>query len=217
VDARRSFSTLRPRLASLIFAFVLGLPLATASPAETLQLNTAKLHFGETTVQLDNDLLLGVRGVAKSVLGTRREFDISDNETVQVALPTQVLASFSPPCEAVRSILMIRGALPRRVDNPLFNGLRPRKTDFQGISQLVPANGLPLLELYQFESDQLRDFWGDQISFYKSGPLLRLKLQISRDLRIDLGTSATDCLFEKASVFVTQLRAFVLGTIKSHP
>jgi hypothetical protein len=216
VDARRSFSTLRPRLASLIFAFVLGLPLATVSPAEALQLNTTELHFGETTVQLDSDLLLGVRGVAKSVLGTKREFDVADNDTVQVALPTQVLASFSPPCEAVRSILMIRGALPRRVDNPLYNGLRPRKTDFQGISQLEPASGRSLLELDQFDSDRLRDFWGDPIDFYRSGSLIRLKLQVTRDLRIELGTSATDCFFEKASVFVTQFRAFVLGTIKSH-
>jgi hypothetical protein len=77
----------------------------------------------------------------------------------------------------------------------LFSGLHPQETSFEGISKLEPASGSPLIELYQFDSDQLRDFWGDPISFYKAGPLFRLDLQLTRDLRIELGTSATDCLF----------------------
>ena len=127
-----------------------------------------------------------------------------------------MLASFSPPCETIPSILIVHGTLPRRADNPLYSGLQSRKIRFNDISKLEPASGRPLLDLYQFDSNQLQDFWGDQIDFYKSGPLIRVKIQITHDLRIDLGTSATECFFERGEVFITQLRAFIFGIIKSH-
>ncbi len=215
MDTRRSFSALWLLLAKLLFACAFfTLSGAAISFANDVPPRTTEIHFGATTIAVDSYLVLSVGG--KSLPGTRREFDIS-NDTVQVALPPQVLASFSPPCEAVPSILMIRGALARRADNSLYGGLQPRKTDFQGISQLEPASGHALLELYQFDSDQLRDFWGDQIDFYKSGPLIRLKLQVTRDLRIELGTSAKQCFFERGETFVTQLRAFIFSAIISHP
>lgn len=47
MDARRSFSALRLRLDSLIFAFMLALPSATVSTAEVLQVSTTELHFGK--------------------------------------------------------------------------------------------------------------------------------------------------------------------------
>jgi hypothetical protein len=96
-----------------------------------------------------------------------------------------------------------------------FNGLQPRKTKFEGISKLEPTSGRPTLDLYQFDSDQLRDFWGDQIGFYRSGTLVRLKLQITPDLRIELGTAAKECFFERGKIFVSQLRAFIARIIKN--
>lgn len=131
-----------------------------------------------------------------------------------MALPAQLLASFSPPCESIPSIYMVAGKLPPRSQQSLFAGLEPRKTSFQGISKLGSANGPPLVELYQFDSDQLRDFWGDPVDFYRSGSLNRLKLQVTRDLRIELGTSAEKCFFERGEIFVTQLREFIFSTIR---
>ena len=208
------FSTLRRRLAKVLFVgFVI--PLTIAARADELPPNSVEISFGETTVRLDSGLLLGVGGVAKSLLGSKRKFDMPVGSPAQVALPKQVLASFSPPCEAISSILMIHGAFPSRADNPLYAGLRPHKTNFEGISKLEAANGRPLLDLYQFDSDHLRDFWGDQIDFYKSGTLIRLNVQITRDLRVELGTSANECFFERGEIFVTQLRAFIVRVIKS--
>ncbi len=168
MDSRRSFLTLLLLILSVGFLP----PLTIAARADELPPNTLEIDFGETTVILDSSLLLGVGGVAKSGLGAKRKFDIPVGTPVQVALPTRVLASFSPPCEAISSILMIHGVLPSRADNPLYAGLQPHKTKFQGISELEADGGRPLLDLYQFDSDRLRDFWGDQIDFYRSGALV---------------------------------------------
>jgi hypothetical protein len=211
MDSVRSFLTLR-----LLILFVGLLPSTTAARTDELPPNTVEIGFGETTVTLEDRLLLGVGGVGKSDLSGKRRFDIPVGATVQVALPAEVLVAFSPPCQAISSILMIRGALPGRADNSLYYGLQPHRTKFAGISELEATTRRPLLELYQFDSDRLRDFWGDQIDFYKSGTLVRLKVQITRDLRIELGTAARECFFERGEIFVDQLRAFVVSTISSH-
>lgn len=215
MHARKSFSALWLLLPKLLFACAaFGLPTAF-SFAEDVPPRAIEFHFGQTTVTLDRELVLG--SVAKSLLRTRQELDIASNDAVQIALRPQILASFSPPCEAIRTAFLVHETLPRRADRRLFSGLHPKEMRFEGISKLEPASGAPLIELYQFDSDQLRDFWGDPISFYKAGPLFRLDLQITRDLRVELGTSATDCFFERGSVFAMQLRAFILSRIKSHP
>jgi hypothetical protein len=102
----------------ILASFVI--PLTIAARADDLPPNIVELGVGETKAMLDDSLLLGVGGVAKSLLGARRKFDISVGSSAQIALPTQVLASFSPPCEAIPSILMIHGSLPSRAGNPLF-------------------------------------------------------------------------------------------------
>jgi hypothetical protein len=215
MHARKSFSVLWLLLPKLLLACaVFGLPTAIAL-AEDMPPRAIEVHFGQTTLTLDRELVLG--SVARSLLRTRQELDIESNDAVQVALPPKILASFSPPCEAIRSAFLVHETLPRRADRRLFSGLHPKETSFEGISKLEPASGAPLIELYQFDSDQLRDFWGDPISFYKAGPLFRLDLQVTSDLRVQLGTSASDCFFKRGSVFAAQLRAFILSRIKSHP
>jgi hypothetical protein len=214
MTASDALSMLRLHFAKVLLgsaAFVLP----TATCAQDVPPNMIEVHFGKTTVVLNRELVLGVRGVARSLLGANPEFNIPSNATVQVALPPQVLASFSPPCETIPSILLVHRTLPWRADNPLYDGLQSHKTTFRGFSKLEPTGGRPLIELYQFDSNKLQDFWGDQIDFYKSGPLIREKIQITHDLRIDLGTSAMECFFEREEIFILQLRAFIVGVIKS--
>ena len=96
----RLFPGLWLRLTKLSLACAaLMLSAPTNSVAEDVPLQMAEIHFGRTTVMLDRELVLGVVGVAKSLLGTKREFNIPTNSTVQVALPH----GCSPP-----SVLLVK-------------------------------------------------------------------------------------------------------------
>jgi hypothetical protein len=183
--------------------------------AQDLPADAVELRFGATTVVLDRNDLRSVAGRGKSDLGNRQKFDISPDGPASVALPSQVLTGFSPPCEAITSILMQNRAVPPILRQTMFLNLRPIPIQIGGISRLEPPSGSSILELYQFDSEELRDFWGEQITFSQEAPLIHLDIQVTRDLRIVLGTSARQCFFERGEVFARQLRSFVLSKIRS--
>jgi hypothetical protein len=176
--------------------------------------DTTELHFGGTTVMLDRNLIRGVGKIAKSGLGATREFDVSPDGPVSVALPEEVLVSFSPPCEPITQILMSHATVPPVSQQPLFSDLRATSIQIGNISRLESPSGSSSLELYQFDPDDLRDFYGKQITFYQSAPLIRMGIQLTHDLRVELATSARQCFFERGETFTRQLRSFVLSTVK---
>jgi hypothetical protein len=187
---------------------------APPSFAQDVLSDAIELHFGATTVVLDRNSVLGVGGLGKFNLGNAQKFDISPDGPVTVALPPQVLISFSPPCEPITEILMLHGTVPPITRQPLFSGYRPTSTKIGGVSRLEPSSGHSILELYRFDSDDLRDFWGEQITFYRSAPLIQIGIQFTRDMRVRLAISARQCFFERGETFMRQLRSFVLSTVK---
>jgi hypothetical protein len=183
--------------------------------AQDLPADAVELRFGATTVVLDRTALLSVAGRGKSDLGTTQKFDISPDGPASVALPSQVLAGFSPPCEPITRILMQHRTVPPILRQTTFRHLRPTSVQIPGISRLEPPSGSSILELYQFDSEELRDFWGEQITFYQGAPLIRMDIQFTRDLQVSLATSARQCFFERGEVFARQLRSFVTSQIRS--
>jgi hypothetical protein len=183
--------------------------------AQDLPADAVELRFGATTVVLDRNALLSVAGRGKSDLGTTQKFDISPDGPASVALPSQVLTGFSPPCEPITRILMQHRAVPPILRQDLFRNLRPTPIQIGGISRLEPPSGSSILELYQFDSDELRDFWGEKITFYQGPPLIHMDIQVTRDMRLALATSARQCFFERGEIFARQLRSFVISKIKS--
>jgi hypothetical protein len=199
-------------LAACAVAALLGPGL---SFAQDLPADAVELRFGATTVVLDRNALLSVAGRGKSDLGSTQKFDISPDGPASVALPPQVGMGFSPPCEPITRILMQHRAVPPILRQTTFRHLRPTSIQIAGISRLEPPSGSSILELYQFDSEELRDFWGEQITFYQGAPLINMGIQFTADMRIELATLARQCFFERGEVFARQLRSFVISQIRS--
>jgi hypothetical protein len=207
--------TCAQRFRSTVFASAIVLQSVCPSSAQDLPSDTIDLHFGATTVVLERNALLSVAGRGKSDLGNTQKFDISPDGPASVALPSQVLTGFSPPCEPITRILMQHRAVPPILRQDSFRNLRPTPIQIGGISRLEPPSGSSILELYQFDSEELRDFWGEKITFYQGAPLIHVDIQVTRDMRVALATSARQCFFERGEIFARQLRSFVISKIKS--
>jgi hypothetical protein len=189
--------------------------LPSVAPAQDGPPATVELRFGGTTVVMDWTLILAIGGRGKRDLLPAEAFDIDPDGPVAIELPPEVLASFSPPCDAIRQALLLHRITPAIADNPLLRGYRAASSEFRGISRLEAPSGRSVLDLYQFDADDLRDYRGEPATFYQSTVTIDLGMQLTRDLRLRLATSAKPCFFERGETFARQLRRFVASRIKN--
>ncbi|MEW6643086.1 MAG: hypothetical protein AB1586_21460 [Pseudomonadota bacterium] len=185
-----------------------------SASAEVSGSDTVELHFGQTKLVLESKYLGAVNGVSKSSLMGKRVFDVANDTTVRVILPPSVNAVSGPPCGGTTSVLLTEGAISPRAKNPIFDGATPRKTELTGLSVLAPIRGLSDTTVYQFDSDDLKDYRGDQLVLFVSPPFVRFRAQITGDLWSDLGSNA-NCFLPGSEAFAIRMLKFIRDRIKS--
>jgi hypothetical protein len=178
--------------------------------AQKLTEGSAALNFGATTVRLSRSEVLSLGDVANE-FSSEGNYVVKPNDSVFIRLPADISLSLGKACDPISEMSLNYFSLPARKMLPLFNNLYATKTEFDQISKLDPATSL---ELFEFESPELRDVWGDQITFYRSPPLINVQFQITPDVRLRVTTSAKQCFFQNGAKFVQQLRAFAFTIIR---
>lgn len=114
----------------------------------------------------------------------------------------------------IGQVVLINQTIEPIVRQRLFLDYTPTSTEFRGITQLRPPSGRPILDLYQFEASDLKDFWGEQITFYREPPTTNVKIQLTRDAHLRVPATAERCFFERGEATIRQLISVINGKIK---
>jgi hypothetical protein len=91
----------------------------------------------------------------------------------------------------------------------MFQNIQPSPTACPGISRLEKI----ALDLYEFTSPDLRDFWDEPITFYDTRVTLDAGIQLTRDLRIRFVALSHACFFREGAGIVRQSGAAVRARI----
>lgn len=60
----------------------------------------------------------------------------------------------------------------------------------------------------------MKDFWGEQITFYRQPPMARVNIQLTRDVEMHVAATVERCFFERGEAIIRQLISFVNGKVK---
>lgn len=60
----------------------------------------------------------------------------------------------------------------------------------------------------------MKDFWGEQITFYRQPPMIRVNIQLTRDVEMHVAATVERCFFEHGEAIIRQLISFVNGKVK---
>ena len=186
----------------------------TLSPAAAQDTEMVELRFGRTVVTLDRAIVLSVGNISITPQLRQTQFALSSDESATIKLPAQLLDSFSPPCEPIVNAVLQRQTIASIRHQPLFVGLRRTDKLKGNISHLQLPTKETFSDLYEYDSTDLKDFWGEQIAISKTARLVRVDVQVTRELRLVFSTSARECFFDRSEVFVRNLRSFILSKIK---
>jgi hypothetical protein len=199
-----------------VLAFVLvsaATIFARAAYADEARASIA-LQFGATTLVIPKSALLSVGSRGKDRLAAVESIDVAADESAFMAVPPGVLASFSPPCGEIGQVVLLHATVPPIVRQPLFRSYKPAVMDIEGVSRLVPDHGPQLLDLYQFDANDLRDFWGEKIVFYKSSRTMHVNFQFQRQLRVSVTAFNERCFFERGETLMKRLISFLIDAVK---
>jgi len=205
---------LPPRQIWRRYLLALQIMLIAPAPAAAQTAKTIELRFGTTVVTLDRALVLSVGNVSITPGLTQTQFTVSSDGSVAIKVPTELLNSFSPPCEPVVDAVLESATVPSIKRQSLFAGLQTTEKLTGNISRLQFPSKRTVLNLYEYDAPDLKDFWGEQIAFFQTGRLVRVDVQVTRELRLVFSTSARECFFDRSEVFVRNLRSFILSKIK---
>lgn len=178
------------------------------SPAQEAQSGLLELRFGATSIAFERSEINWVSGHGKPS---------SSDWTLTVERNASVF--FTPPfgipaCMDIGQVVLINQTIEPIVRQRLFLDYTPTSTEFRGITQLRPPSGRPILDLYQFEASDLKDFWGEQITFYREPPTTNVKIQLTRDAHLRVPATAERCFFERGEATIRQLISVINGKIK---
>lgn len=97
----------------------------------------------------------------------------------------------------------------------LFVNYTRSETEFRDISRLMPPSGRPRLDLYQFDATDLKDYWGEQITFYRQPPMTHVKIQLTHDVQMRFAATVERCFFECGEATIRHLISFVNSKVKN--
>ncbi|MGX1167937.1 hypothetical protein AB7M16_004203 [Bradyrhizobium sp. USDA 372] len=190
-------------------AALLAAPIDPSSPQEP-QSSLLELRFGATTIVVEKKTINWISGYQKKPDQlTESTITVPNNGSVFFTPPFEV-----PRCLEIGQVLLTHQTIEPTVRQPLFVDYTPMASEFRGISQLRPPSGRPILDLYQFEASDLKDFWGEQITFYREPPTINVRIQLTRDTHLRVPATAERCFFEQGEATIWQLISFVTGKIK---
>ncbi|MBB4382953.1 hypothetical protein [Bradyrhizobium sp. SBR1B] len=178
------------------------------SAAQEAQSGLLELRFGATTFAFERGEIGWVSGHGKP-----------DRSVPTLTVARNASVFFKPPfdipaCLDIGQVVITNQTIEPIVRQRLFLGYTPAVTEYRGISQLRPPSGRPILDLYQFEASDLKDFWGEQITFYRESLATDVKIQLTRDTHLRVAATAERCFFERGEAAIRQLISFVIGKIK---
>lgn len=180
------------------------------SPTQKAQSGLLELRFGATTIAFE-------RGEINSISGYQKKPDQLAESTL--ILPNNASVFFTPPfaipaCLEIGQVILTNQTIEPVVRQRLFVDYTPTATEFPGISQLRSPSRQSAPDIYQFEASDLKDFWGEQITFYRQPPMTRLNIQLTRDVEMSVAATVERCFFEHGEATIRQLISFVTGKIK---
>ncbi|MCK1358101.1 hypothetical protein [Bradyrhizobium sp. 199] len=180
------------------------------SRAEDASRSLMSLHFGETTIVFEKKTLNWISGYQKRPDQLAEStINLRNNASVFFTPPFAI-----PACLEIGQVVLSYETIAPILRQPLFISYAPTATEYQGISQLKPPSGRPVLDLYQFEASDLKDFWGQQITFYREPPTTNVKIQLTRDTHLRVPATTGRCFFERGEATIRQLISSISDKIK---
>jgi hypothetical protein len=148
-----------------------------------------------------------------------QEYRLKEGESVYFRIPLDDILSADSTCRNLGVIGLRYGSLPARGskgDRNRLDLLSAVPTQFPDISRLISSNAKrAVLDWYQFEADDLRDYWGDKQSFANGDPTIILAIQIARNVAIRAAPNADGCFYRDGVALTRHIRDFVLSRLQT--
>lgn len=146
------------------------------------------------------------------------EYKMAPGQSVFFRLPAIDAIPASSRCRQLGLLALNYITLPARGapnDKRPLSGMHAVRSGHPNISKLVSSAGRET-GYYEFDADDLRDFWGDKQSFFNGPATVLLLIQISRHIQISASPPADGCFFRDGAELTRQIRSFVLQRLANN-
>lgn len=202
----------RSTLAVVFLAAFLAVLTTEAGAGARKVSNQIEVAFGATKVAIDESLVETLVGDQKEDIKSSRDINLPKGAILTLRPPMSVSEGYSPPCKPIAAIHLIREHRMPLSENHLLKNSTLKPTAFEGIEKVIFEAGQSL-DLYQFRSAELTDFYGERISFYRGADRITIELQVSAEFHVTLIAPLDDCFFEQGEGMAKRLRKFAFTSI----
>jgi hypothetical protein len=186
-------------------------------PLEGLSADVIRFHFGESTISLERALIRAqpqpLRLPQETWLAATY-YQMQKGQQVYFHLPLGDSLPASSTCRKLNDLSLEYRTLPARGsegDRNRLDLLRPAPTSYPDISKLETSpNRRAVLDWYQFERDDLRDYRGDKQSFINREATVLMDIQLVPDVLVTAAPSADGCFFRDGVALTRHIRNFLL-------
>lgn len=190
-------------------------------PAAGQALDQVTFRFGEASIVVERPIILSQPSPFQYSVEDwehATQYDMRPEQFLYLELPAASSIPASSACGRAPVVALRLSALPPRGSPVEFKrgGWQASPTSNRGISRLIPPPNSASIEadLYEFESDELRDAWGNKQAFFIRGVVALAMIQITREIQILLDRRADSCFFANGEGLVRYVRDFVAERIK---
>lgn len=196
----------------VVFLATLLAALMTADANAQKVSNQIEVAFGTTKVAIDKSLVETLVGDPKEDIKNSRDINLPKGAILTLRPPISVSEGYSPPCRPIAAIHLIREHRMPLSENHLLKNSTLKPTAFEGIEKVI-FEARQSLDLYQFRSAELTDFYGERISFYRGADRITIELQVSAEFHVTLIAPLDDCFFEQGEGMAKRLRKFAFTSV----
>lgn len=181
-------------------------------------------RFGEASIAVERQIVLSQPSpfeYSAEAWARATHYNMRQDQSLYLELTAPPSVAATSACgRAPIAVLRLLPLPPRgsRSDEYKGVGWQTSPTSNRGISRLIPPPSLESggSDLYEFESDDLRDAWGNKQLFIVRGAMILLLIHITREIQIFLESPAEACFFRAGEEIARHVRRFAMERITTN-